>query len=45
MADLAMKLCTDVVTSAVPIAFAFGITNIVVRFFMRTAFGGAMRFD
>lgn len=44
MAQLALDYCVQIIETAAPVALVFGFTNIIVSFFMRVAFGGAMRF-
>lgn len=44
MIDLAVSLCTDIVSAALPVAIVFEITNLIVSTFLRAAFGGRLYF-
>lgn len=44
MLELAISLYTDLIETCLPIAFFFGICNIIVSTFLRAAFGGRLWF-
>lgn len=44
MVDLAVQVCTDLVTACVPVAIVFEMSNIIVCTFLRAAFGGRLWF-
>lgn len=45
MIELAVKCYLAIVEQAVPIAIVFGLGNILVSTFLRTAFGGKLVFQ
>lgn len=40
MGELAIQIFTDVAAEAVPFAVVWGLCSIIVRTFLKTAFGG-----
>ena len=44
MVQLAVDTLTDVMSLAIPVAFVFEIGNLIVRTFLRVAFGGSLWF-
>lgn len=44
MLELAVKLLSDVMSAALPIAIVFEVGNLIVGSFMRAAFGGRLWF-
>lgn len=44
MEELAVKIYTDVMAIAVPVAVAFEVGNLIVSSFLRAAFGGRLWF-
>lgn len=44
LVNWAFNVYTGVATFAVPVAFAFGIGNLLVSTFLRVAFGGKLKF-
>lgn len=44
MLDLAVKLLSDVMEAALPIAIVFELGNLIVGTFLRAAFGGKLWF-
>jgi hypothetical protein len=45
MVDLAVACYLAIVESAVPVAIVFGLGNLLVSTFLRTAFGGKLVFQ
>lgn len=45
MYQLAIDLISEVMASAIPIAIVIELSNIIVRTFMRVAFGGKLWFS
>lgn len=44
LVNWAFNVYTGIATWAVPVAFAFGIGNLLVSTFLRVAFGGKLKF-
>lgn len=44
MTELAINLMTEVVAAALPVAIVIELTNILVKSFLRVAFGGKLWF-
>lgn len=44
MAEMAIKLYTDIAQYAIPIAIVFEICNLITGTFLRAAFGGRLWF-
>lgn len=42
MAEMAIEVYTEIITSAIPIAIVFEFCNLIVGTFMRVAFGGRL---
>lgn len=44
MKELAVQLISEVVSAALPVAIVIEVTNIIVKSFLRVAFGGRLWF-
>lgn len=44
MKELAVQLISDVVAEALPVAIVIEVSNIIVKTFLRAAFGGKLWF-